>query len=607
MVSNSAQIGEHQYQEAFYSRFAIRLGGTAGDGLKSTSLVLQKFFNRLGYYVHGFHSVQSTIRGGHTWMQAEFSSKPVRSIDNPVDLLFAFNSATLDIHLQDVKINGFLFYNSDKVTIDNYREEIERKYILPVGIPITHIAKNIDKGASVLANTVAIGAIIELLNLQSIECEATIVKQYKNKGDLLSLNIKALSSGIQFYRENYKTRVQLHDPTLEPMHRLVSTGNHMISLGAVASGLKFFAQYPITPASSILTYLAKRASKFHVVVKQVEDEISAISMCIGAAFAGARAMTATSGPGISLMAESFGYAAMTETPIVVVCVMRAGPSTGIATKTEQADLDSVLHLSHGEAPRAILAPRNVEEAFEVTTRAFNIADRFQMPVIILSDFALSERAKNIEPVNVDVSIDRGKIWKEPSKEFPTFKRFQFTNDGISPRAFPPTDNAMHVLVGAEHDESSHSLSGNRSGLPQSQELRKKMFEKRFKKYELLRSEMNPPTLYGPENADYTILCWGSTQGAMMEAIDRLNSEEDRSWNMFSFVDLSPFPYNKIRPIIDRLRYSIIFEVNYTGQLENLIHKHLDWRPNDRIHSLSGENPTPSSIINEIRELLNFHK
>ncbi|MFW9853939.1 MAG: 2-oxoacid:acceptor oxidoreductase subunit alpha [Candidatus Thorarchaeota archaeon] len=590
-----------------YPRFALRLGGAAGDGLQLAGLLFQRFLNRLGYYVFGFPGTQSTIRGGHVWQHVEFSSEALHSFDRPIDLLVALTTETLEIHLRDLKQNGLLVVDSDRVNTQDYAAEIKTRGIALFEIPLKSLARSIDRKTPVLANSVAAGAIIQLLGLERSEYEMTLEKHFSGRTRVIQLNLDALDAGSHFFNENYQVSLNLTVPSLPPMRRFVISGNHMVALGAVAAGLKFLAQYPITPASSILTYLAQNARRFGVVVRQAEDELAAIPMCIGASFAGARAMTASSGPGLSLMSEAFGYAAMTETPLVVINSMRAGPSTGIPTKMEQGDLASAIYMSHGEAPRAIFAPRTVKECFEITTRAFNLADRFQLPVIVLSDFSLSERTTNLEPFDLDdVERDRGKIWNQPTSEFPEFARYRFTEDGVSPRAFPPTEEAMYILVGAEHDESSHSLSGNRCGHPSSWELRTKMFGKRFKKLELLRQEMRPPDLYGSPDTDHTIICWGSITGAVREAVDLLNAENRESWNVLSFVDLFPLPYKKIKPFLANIHHAVLYEVNYTGQLENLIHQYLDWRPDERVHPLSGETPTPSGIFQEIRELIDSH-
>jgi 2-oxoglutarate ferredoxin oxidoreductase subunit alpha len=496
-----------------------------------------------------------------------------------------------------------LVINSDKVKIDSFKEEIIRRKINVITIPLSSMARDIEIKTSVLANTIAIGAIIALLKFPKYPYYQTLQKRFKTSQTILKYNEQALIVGFDYYCDNYNQYIDLEDPTLDPMKRFVVSGNEMIALGAVSSGLKFLAQYPITPASSILTYLSKRAEKYGIVVKQSEDELAAICMVIGASYAGVRAMTASSGPGISLMSEAFGYAAMVEQPIVIVNSMRAGPSTGIPTKMEQADLYSSIHMSHGESPRAILAPRNIREGFDVTVKAFNIADNYQIPVIILSDFALSESTTNLEPFEMDSNIDRGLIWSGPTEEFPIFKRYQLTSSGISPRAFPGTKNAEYILVGAEHDESSHSLSGNRCGLPISGELRKQMFKKRFTKLENLRNEMTVPDFYGEPNAEYTIISWGSTQGAVKEAVDQLNNTTGNTWNMLSFVDMFPFPHNKARQLFEKINYGIMYEVNYTGQFENLIHHHLDWKPDTRIHPLDGETPTPDMIITKLYNII----
>lgn len=608
MVSNAVSYVEpvkKKAQKTNFHRFAIRWGGAAGDGLQSAGNLFQKFLNRLGYYVCGFPGTQSTIRGGHIWQHVEFSSKPLLSFNRPLDLLVAISRETLDVHLRDLKNNRWLLYNSDKIKLNEFQTEITERNIMTFELPMLSLAKEIDRKKPVLANSVIAGAIIEFLRLNKSHYEKTLKKHFTKKENTLTMNLEALRLGGEYFNKNHNVNLSLTAPKLEPKKNFLISGNEMIALGAAASGLKFLAQYPITPASSILSYLVNRARKFGIVVRQAEDELAALTMCIGASFAGARAMTASSGPGLSLMSESLGYAAMTETPVVIINSMRAGPSTGIPTKMEQADFASMIYISHGESPRAVLAPRNIKECFEITSRAFNIADRFQLPVIVLSDFALSETTFNIEPFDFEVPIDRGKIWDGPTEEYPIFKRNQFTEDGISPRAFPPTEGGEYILVGAEHDEFSNSLSGNRCGIPSSWKIREKMFEKRFRKLELLRQEMNPPLQYGLENADHTILSWGSTQGAIQEAVDHLNLVGGDSWNMLSFADLFPLPYKKIQPLLTDIKHSIMYEVNWTGQLENLIHHHLDWRADNRIHPLSGETPTSSSIINEIKECFDF--
>ncbi len=583
------------------SRFALRWGGAAGDGLQSTGLLFQKFLNKIGYFVLGFAGTQSSIRGGHVWQHVEFSSESISSFDKSLNLLIALDSLTLGVHLKDIKQNWFLIYNSD-IDTNQFQKELSQNNIQAFGIPLSTLTKEIDPKNLILANSVTIGAIICLFSLDVTQFDEILEKKFKDHAMLIINNRKAVHAGFNYYNEKKYPRLQLAKPQVGMKERIIISGNHMIALGAVASGLKFLAQYPITPASSILHYLAQNAKKFGVIVRQTEDEIASLAMCIGASFAGVRAMTATSGPGISLMAELLGYASKTETPIVIVNSTRVGPSTGIPTQMEQSDLLSMIHLSHGESPRVIFAPRNIKECFTVTIRAFNIADRFQVPAIILVDFSLSEKTQSIEVFDLEAEINRGKIWEKATTEFPYFKRYEITDDGISPRAFPPTVGAEHIIVGAEHDELSHSLSGNRCGVS-SGELREKMVKKRFRKLEKITEEMNPPEVYGPFNADHTILCWGSTQGAVQHVIDRLNNHSKETWNMICFVDIFPLPVNKLKPIFKTIKHSIWFEVNFTGQMEKLIKLYLNWEADTRIHHLDGETPTPTTILNTLVQTL----
>jgi len=577
----------------------MRWGGIAGDGLQSTGLLLQKYFNKLGFFVQGTPGTQSTIRGGHVWQHVEISSKPMKSYDRPLNLLIALNDQALEVHGRDLREDGMILFNQDNVS-DNALEPYRERGLSVLGIHLTALAREVDLQTPILANTVAVGTVLHLLGFQLEPYREVLKKRFVNREKIINMNLQALKAGYQSVTDEQQVG-KLVPVEQDQSHRIVVNGNDMIALGAAASGLKFLAQYPITPASSILTYLSNRAKKYGIVVRQAEDELAAINMIIGASFAGARAMTASSGPGLSLMAESFGYASMTETAIVVVNAMRGGPSTGIPTKMEQSDLNAMIHLSHGEAPRVVLAPRNIEEAYYLTVRAFNLADRFQIPVIILSDFALSERTENIEPVDLDVEIDRGKLWTEPTAEFPQYKRYQITDDGISPRVFPGTKDAQYILVGAEHDEESHSLSGNRCGLPSSWEIRDKMIAKRYRKFAQLQQEMRSPDWYGPQNAEITFICWGSMEGAVQEVVDRLQTQ-GVSCNLLAFAEIYPLPVEKVSALLAQIKTGIMIEVNYTGQFEDLLHVHCDWQADYRIHPLSGETPSASSLLREIKQL-----
>lgn len=580
-------------------RIGIRWGGIAGDGLQATGVLFSKFLNKLGFFSYGFPGTQSTIRGGHIWFHTEFSHTDFKFYDRSCDILIALNALSLEVHLPDLKKKGILIINSDTDSIDNYKELIDAHEIVVLTIPLNTLAREIDPKLMILKNTIVVGTIISLLNLDHTPYVEVLQKNFATKHNVIDVNVQALNAGLSYISSHYnslKSTISIQQGSLPKNERIIISGNEAVAVGAVASGLGFLAQYPITPASSILKYLSQNAKKFGLVVKQVEDEIAAIISISAASWTGARAMTATSGPGFSLMAEGLGYAGMTETPIVIVLSQRGGPSTGIPTKMEQADLMSVLHSSHGEFLRCILAPRNVEECFSTAVKAFNIADKYGIPVILMIDFTLSENIVSVKPFDMKVPIERGKVWTGPTAEDPTFKRFKLTEDGVSPRAFPGTEGALHVLVGAEHDEESHSLSGNRCGLPLSGIIHEQMIDKRFKKIPALANEMDAPQWTGTSEAEFTLLCWGSVTGACLETIDRLNTKTKKSWNVLSFKDLYPLPVSKIIPELQKIRTGIMVEVNHTGQFEQLLFTHTNWRPFDNIHLMNGETPTAHEIV-----------
>ncbi len=589
-------------------RIGIRWGGIAGDGLQATGILLSKFLNKIGFFSFGFPGTQSTIRGGHIWFHTEFSNTEFSFFDRTCDVLIAFNSQSLVVHLRDLKKKGILIINSDTDTIDDYKESIDSKEIIVLTIPLNTLVKEIDPKLMILKNTIVVGTLIELLNLNHEPYIDVLKKNFSNKENVIDANIRALNSGRSYVSSNYHSiqqTIKIKESKFPKNERIIVSGNEAVAVGAVASGLGFLAQYPITPASSILKYISQNAKKFGIIVKQTEDEIAAIISISAASWTGVRAMTATSGPGFSLMIEGLGYAGMTETPIVIVLSQRSGPSTGIPTKMEQADLMTVLHAGHGEFLRCIIAPRSVEECFSSAVKAFNIADKYQIPVILMIDFTLSEYISSIKPFNLKVPIERGKIWSEPTQEDPEFKRFKLTENGVSPRAFPGTEGALHVLVGAEHDEESHSLSGNRCGLPLSGVIHEKMIDKRFRKVPYLSDEMDPPKWTGNADADFTLICWGSLEGACQEAIIRLNDGTKKSWNVLSFKDIYPLPVNKIIPELQKIKTGIMIEVNHTSQFEQLLFTHTNWRPFDNIHLMSGETPTAHEIIPRCLSIMNL--
>src|SRR5579872_2874528 len=499
--------------------FSVRVGGAAGDGVSSTGEILARTCSRSGLHVYGLNSYQSAIRGGHVWFQVRASKDKVLSQGDNLDVLIALNSETAEIHAPFVSKGGVIIYDKDRVKV-NPALVPEGVKLLPM--PLGESARKFDKNP-IMQNTVALGASIFLLGLNFDTFSSVLSDTFgKKKQAVIDANVKAAGAGMDFAKANFaQLDVRLSLPE-NPRAKMLMTGNQAIALGAVMAGCKFYAAYPMTPASGILHWMAAHAASQKVVVKQAEDELAVINMGIGAAHAGVRAMVGTSGGGFSLMVEALGLAGMTETPIVIVESQRAGPSTGLPTKTEQGDLNMMIGASQGDFPRIVLSPLTVEDAYNAGIEAMNLAERYQCPVIIASDLLLSEHIESVDSLNPNVVIDRGDLLTSaPAGEY---KRFKLTETGISPRAIPGTAGTIYVAASDEHQENGVVVSDVLAGLPLYVKVRERQMEKRMRKMDFARNEISSPKFYGPENAELTLVCWGSTFGVAKEAAETLSRE-----------------------------------------------------------------------------------
>jgi 2-oxoglutarate ferredoxin oxidoreductase subunit alpha len=374
---------------------------------------------------------------------------------------------------------------------------------------------------------------------------------------------------------------------------MLITGNEAIALGASAAGCTFMAAYPMTPATSIMEYLAGKSEELGLVVVQPEDEISAMNMIVGAAFAGARAMTATSGSGFALMVEGLGLAGITETPIVAVLAQRPAPAVGLPTRTEQGDLQFVLTAAPGEFPRAVLAPATIEDAFWLTVKAFNLAEKYQLPVILLTDQHLAASYATVEKFDLSkVNIDRGLLLSEEEiAGLGGYKRHQITPSGISPRALPG-GNALVVTDSDEHDEEGHLI--------EDADTRTRMVLKRLRKLDAMRGEIGSPRIYGPQKAETTVVGWGSTYGALREAVDIMRAE-GLDVNLMQLTELWPFPAEAVSDVLDGARRSFVVENNATGQLARLIRSETGKKATGIISKFDGRPFTPAHIVSELKK------
>src|SRR5215471_3226773 len=470
---------------------AIGIGGAAGDGLDKTGDTLAKTCSRLGLYINAYNSYQSIIRGGHIWLRVRVAEEKVYSHGDHLNVLIALNQDSIERHAREVNPGGAIIYNSDKLKIAS---GLAGDNVLTAPMPVAELLKPLGKLPAVMQNTVAMGAMLFLLDLEFDMAAEVLADTFKHKGqDVIEQNVNVVRAGYEYAKEKF---VPLgYQWNFTRLRRPFVTGNELFALGAVAAGCKFYSAYPMTPASSILHWMANHGAKCGVVVKQCEDELAVMNMAIGAGHAGVRAMCGTSGGGFALMTEAIGMAGMIEAPVVVVEVQRGGPSTGIPTKTEQGDLNQVFGASQGDFPRVIIAPTETSDCFWTAVESFNLAEKYQLPVLIISDLLLSEHPETIEvdALHYDVPIERGALVTEWPEGNGSFKRFANTPSGISPRALPGTQNAEYVAATDEHDEYGITISDMFTSPP----VRRKIMERRMKKMEGVARELKPPGLEGP--------------------------------------------------------------------------------------------------------------
>jgi 2-oxoglutarate ferredoxin oxidoreductase subunit alpha len=527
----------------------IRIGGESGDGIITAGDLFTLAAARCGYYVHTFRTYPAEIRGGPVRFQLRVGVRPVPSLGDRLDILVALNEEAWQLHGAELKPDGVLVYDSDE--FDAPASFQGAAY----AAPLTSIFKslNIRRGKNILA----LGVVCGLFDFAFNCLDGVVAEQLGHKrAEFIESNRAALMTGFRWVKENVvkKDGYVLGRPRAHG-DQLVMSGNNAIVAGALAAGCRFFAGYPITPASDIMEELARRLPLAGGAYIQSEDEISAISSVVGASYAGVKAMTATSGPGLSLMVEVLGLASMAELPIVIVDAQRAGPSTGMPTKMEQSDLNLALCGGHGDAPRIVLAPRSVEDAFYQIVRAFNLAETYQMPVIVLSDQSLSHRTETM-PYPDLAGIELVSRRRPTAAELKDYRRYRLTEDGVSPFAVPGLDDAPWRATGLEHDEYCR--------VRYDPATHTAMTEKRWRKWQTAARRGDDTRRYGVEKPQVGILAWGSTTGSVQEATERLAAE---GWPVAALAPamIHPLPTGVIRDFVRGLRLVIVPEVNYGGQ------------------------------------------
>lgn len=580
------------------SQLSWKVGGQQGEGIESTGEIFSIAMNRMGYYLYGYRHFSSRIKGGHTNNKIRVSTKPVQAISDVLDMLVAFDQETIDVNAPELREGGVII--ADAKFNPMLPEGLQPVRLLAV--PLTEIAEEL--GTSLMKNMVSIGATSAILGIPVEGYRNIVEDMFLRKGEkVVELNMQAITRGAQFVNE--LTGGQLPEFQLEPADgnkRLFMIGNDAIALGCLTAGVRFMPAYPITPASEIMEYLIKKLPKFGGTVIQTEDEIAAITMAIGASYGGVRTLTASAGPGLSLMMEAIGLAGMTEMPVVIVDTQRGGPSTGLPTKQEQSDVNAMINGTHGEIPKVVMAPTTVEECFYDAVEAFNIAEEYQVPVILITDLALSLGKQTVDPLDYNrAEIRRGKLLA--GQELPEteagamFKRYEVTEDGVSPRVIPGQKHGLHHVTGVEHDQT-----GKPSESPTN---RKAQMDKRLRKLDVLPAKFPTPVRIngGGVESDVLLVSINSVGGTVEEARIRLE-EEGLKVNHAQIRLLHPFPVDAIKPYVDQAKKIIVVENNATGQIANLVK--LNVGCSDKLESVlkyDGNPFLPNEIYTQVKGLI----
>ena len=553
----------------------ILIGGAAGQGIDTAAAILEKILKQAGYYVFTVRDFMSRIRGGHNFILIRFGSEHVYAHSKALDLILALNEETLELHQAELSKNGFILCDTD-IQTDDPRA---------LKLPLKEISKEL--GNPRVAGSIAIGALMRLIGLAPDQANGALSEFLKEK--YVQINQKALAIGHDSGEQKWSV------PKGDCHNWMILSGNKALALGALAAGLKFYSAYPMSPSTGIMEFLAAQSDACGVVVEQAEDEIAAINMAIGASFAGARSMTGTSGGGFSLMVEALGLAGITETPLVIVDMQRPGPATGLPTRTEQSDLKFVISASQGEFPRMVIAMRHHSDLFYQTIRAFNLAERYQIPVILLGDQFLADGSATVALFSLDhLEIKQ----PEPVDEKETdYRRYRLTESGISPRIIPGDPNHLTTVDSDEHDEWGR--------ITEDADVRSQMVEKRMRKLNKLKRELQEPELIGSDSCDLLLLGWGSMHGPLKEAIAILNETDQHHPGLVSalvFGDIFPLPVKRLKKVADQARLIVNVEQNATGQLAGLIREHTGIACAKSILKYDGRQMTGEEIVQAVKAL-----
>ena len=572
--------------------FALGIGGAAGQGVATPGDIFALIFSRRGLHLNAYNAYQSIIRGGHTFLTIRTGVEPVTNMGDHLDLLIPLNQDTMDRHLRLLTAGGACIYNSDTIKPGEVAEGVQL-----CGLPVSQLA-DIAKN-KVAQNTLALGASLSMMGVGFNVLEGVFRAQFGRKGDaVVDENVSIARAGYDYATIHFKP-FERPLPMTDKRYAVLS-GNTALAMGGAAAGVKFYCAYPMSPSTGVLHWMAAHGRKAGIMVRQVEDEIGVVNMAIGASHAGVRSMCATSGGGFALMSEGLGLSAMAEIPIVVIDCQRAGPSTGVPTKTEQGDLWQMLGAAFGDYPRVIAAPFDIADCFTLMPEIFNVTDKFQCPGLVLCDLLLSEGRLSVDPavLNFNPPIDRGDMITSNGHAHEEYLRYKITDSGVSPRAIPGVPGFTHTVSSDEHDENGVLISDEYT----NHAKRRAMMEKRMRKMQGIEAMVPPPVLQGPKDADVTLIGWGSTQGVIEEACELLR-EQGITTNQLQIRWLVPLHGDAIVNILKDAKRTIIVENNYSGQFARYLRSETSYVADGHIRKYDGEPFMPHHIVEAVREQL----
>ena len=572
--------------------FAVGIGGAAGQGVATPGNILAKLFARRGLHINAYNAYQSIIRGGHTFLTIRTSEEPVRCMGDDLAMLIPLNQDTMDRHLGRMRAGASVLYDRDRVKPGAAAAGVQ---LCP--LPLAELAKNI-----LYYNTAAVAAVLRLVSVELKPFEEMLAEQFKRKGEaVVAENVMAARAGYEYAGAHFKPYAFSLPDTGKRL--AVATGNESLAMGGVAAGVKFYCAYPMSPSTGVLMWMARHGRQLGVMVRQVEDELGVINMAIGAAHTGCRAMCATSGGGFALMTEALGAAAMMEIPVVCINVQRAGPATGVPTKTEQGDLWQVLGAGQGDYPRIIAAPTSIRDCFHLIPQIFNLADKFQCPAIVLADLLESEGFSTFEPTELDFNPprDRGEViglGGEVPEVNGGYKRYRMTESGISPRAVPGTPEHAHVVATDEHDEDGVLISDEFT----DPHKRQAIMERRGRKMDGVLRLLEPPRFTGPAAAEVTLVGWGSTDGVIEEAVEQLAAHGIVA-NHLQVRWLVPLQSEAIARALSGARNLVVVENNYSGQFARYLRSETGIAADAHIRKYDGEPFLPHHVVSGVEKIL----